>query len=81
MTNLDKMKNIIIEKIKEMDAIHFENLIDLLNEYPIYKGEELIDARAIFKCNKCEQIYGKCNDNTYDCDVKFAKYVNQEAVE
>lgn len=80
MNNIDKMKNYIINRIKELDYHQFERLVDLINESD---DDEVFDKTVLFNCVKCEKAYGNCVCKVYDdkdavCSERFMKYAMSE---
>lgn len=81
MTNLDKMKENVIEQIKEMGIEEFENLLNCCDSFNV--GEDSVfNCENIFPCTACREFFGYCgeenHDAGYNCLGQFEKYVRME---
>ncbi len=76
MTNLEKMKNSIIEQIKEMNEQQFEQFIFQLQDITISP----LDISDIKFCDICQKQYGSCPENTCLplCSERFVNYANEQ---
>lgn len=82
MTNLDKMKENVIEQIKEMGIEEFENLLNCCDSFNV--GEDSVfNCENIFPCTACREFFGYCgeenHDAGYNCLGQFEKYARMEA--
>ena len=78
MNNLDKLKNALIENIKNMNPEKFYELMNILEE----SNKEipgLITENALFSCRQCRQKYGECEqeNNTKICFNRFKMYIEK----
>lgn len=76
MKNIDRMKLALIDQITNMTVEQHKKLNDILcDEYP--KG---LNKAAIFTCEDCRKLYGKCVESirTDECDERFIKYLESE---
>ncbi|SCJ62239.1 Uncharacterised protein [uncultured Eubacterium sp.] len=81
MTNLDKMKENVIEQIKEMGIEEFENLLNCCDSFNV--GEDSVfNCENIFPCTACREFFGYCgeenHDAGYNCLGQFEKYARME---
>lgn len=81
MTNLDKMKENVIEQIKEMGIEEFENLLNCCDSFNV--GENSVfNCENIFPCTACREFFGYCgeenHDAGYNCLGQFEKYARME---
>lgn len=81
MTNLDKMKENVIEQIKEMGIEEFENLLNCCDSFNV--GEySVFNCENIFPCTACREFFGYCgeenHDAGYNCLGQFEKYARME---
>lgn len=81
MTNLDKMKENVIEQIKEMGIEEFENLLNCCDSFNV--GEDSVfNCENIFPCTACCEFFGYCgeenHDAGYNCLGQFEKYARME---
>lgn len=81
MTNLDKMKENVIEQIKEMGIEEFENLLNCCGSFNV--GEDSVfNCENIFPCTACREFFGYCgeenHDAGYNCLGQFEKYARME---
>lgn len=79
MKNIDKMKLVLIDQITNMTTEQFKRLNDILcEEYDF--NPEYINKAAIFTCEDCGRLYGKCikSERTEECDERFMKYLESE---
>lgn len=81
MTNLDKMKENVIEQIKEMGIEEFENLLNCCDSFNV--GEDSVfNCENIFPCTDCREFFGYCgeenHDAGYNCLGQFEKYARME---
>ena len=78
MTNLEHMKQNLIDQILKMDAEAFNKLINILNGN--YSVDELsIDLTASsFGCDSCKELYGECLEEATnkECLDRYKKYVS-----
>lgn len=76
MTNLEKMKNSIIEQIKEMNEQQFEQFIFQLQDIAISP----LDISDIKFCDICKKQYDSCPEDTSLslCKERFVKYANEQ---
>lgn len=81
MTNLDKMKEDVIEQIKEMDVEEFENLLNYCDSFNADE-EGIFNCKNLFTCKACREFFGYCgeenHDAGYNCLGQFAKYARME---
>ena len=81
MTNLEKMKNILIEQINGMDASEFEKLLGLFDGIYPDEGLDSLDLSGIFDCAACKKEYGTCYEDDEDrCSRRFAEFAARTAV-
>lgn len=79
MKNIDRMKQVLIDQIKNMTVEQHKRLNDILcEEYDF--NPEYVNKSAIFTCEDCKKVYGKCieSERTEECDERFVKYLESE---
>lgn len=79
MKNINRMKLALIGQITNMTTEQFKRLNDILcEEYDF--NPRYIDKAAIFTCEDCRRLYGKCikSEETEECDERFMKYLESE---
>ena len=70
MTNLEKMKENLIQQIKTVDSSEFEKLIETLwGNYPITGCP--LDLSEMFPCDECREIYGDCPEEKDCCTERY----------
>ena len=70
MTNLEKMKENLINQINELDASEFEKLIEILRgDYSITGCP--VDLSEMFSCDECRETYGDCSEGKDCCSERF----------
>jgi len=79
MKNIDRMKGIFIDQIKNMSIDQHKRLNDILCEQYDFNPKSVNEA-AIFTCEDCRKLYGKCieSERTEECDERFIKYMESE---
>lgn len=85
MKNLDRMKEILIDQIKNMSIEDYERLNNALCEkipYLYENGWCVVDTDAVLTCEECRKVFGDC---TFDargyadlCKVRFGLYAEAE---
>ena len=81
MTNLDKMKENVIEQIKEMGIEEFENLLNCCDSFNVGQ-DSVFNCENLFPCTACRDFFGYCgeenHDAGYNCLGQFEKYARME---
>ena len=70
VTNLEKMKENLINQINELDASEFEKLIEILRGDYSITGCPL-NLSEMFSCDECRETYGNCPEEKDDCSKRF----------
>lgn len=80
MKNIDKMKEALISKIKDMSIEEYQKINDFLGEQYDYDPES-VDKNMIFSCNDCKNTFGNCPDDEKlrECHQRFVRYANSES--
>ena len=84
MSNLDKMKATLIDRIQKISLQQFEDLVTVLNgAKDIYKFNELLDTSGLFDCEVCEKHFKNCEveDDSNACSKRFQEYANEKCEE
>ena len=79
MKNFDRVKQLLIEQIKNMTVEQYKQFNEILcEEYDF--NPKTVNKAVIFTCKDCRKLYGKCieSEQTEECDKRFEKYMNSE---
>ena len=85
MTNIEKIKEIMCDAIRNMSDEELFDLIAEEEEFLDNKGESLhFPKEALFTCVDCRNMYGDCERQSEDegigpCLERFVKYGHMEA--
>lgn len=79
MKNIDRMKQVLVDQIKNASIDQYKRLNDILCEEYDFNPES-VNESVIFTCEDCRKLYGKCieSERTEECDEQFIRYMESE---
>lgn len=69
MSNLEIMKNKLIEKIRALNEIELYQLLGEIESIKYSLEEKELYPNDLFWCNDCRKKYGDCEDDNGEADI------------